>query len=154
MARNETVTLTNMCMIENEEGKFLVQDRVDPVWGGIVFPGGHVEAEESFAQSVIREVQEETGLVIKEPKLCGVKQFRDYDGRRYIVFLYKANMFSGTLQASREGNVMWLSLEEIKSRRMAPGFEDLLKIFLDDTISELCYEGIWSQDGADEARFF
>lgn len=39
--RAEVVTLTNMCMIYNEKGQVLVQDRVDAKWGGLTFPGGH-----------------------------------------------------------------------------------------------------------------
>lgn len=55
--------------------KILVLNRTDPVWPGLTFPGGHVEAHESFNDSVIREVKEETGLDIVHPKLVGVKQF-------------------------------------------------------------------------------
>lgn len=39
---------------------------------GTTFPGGHVERDETFTESVIREVSEETGLVIENPKLCGI----------------------------------------------------------------------------------
>ena len=40
----------------------LVQEKVDDDYCGVTFPGGHVEYTESFVQSVIREVKEETGL--------------------------------------------------------------------------------------------
>ena len=43
MARTEKVTFTNMCMISDGRGNVLVQDRLDPDWPGIAFPGGHVE---------------------------------------------------------------------------------------------------------------
>ncbi|MHC3585260.1 DNA mismatch repair protein MutT [Streptococcus suis] len=42
MARKEMVTLTNMCLIEDKEGKVVVQIR-DPKryrWSGVAFPGG------------------------------------------------------------------------------------------------------------------
>lgn len=44
MGRKETVELTNMCMVEDGKGNVLVQNRLDPNWPGIVYPGGHVEA--------------------------------------------------------------------------------------------------------------
>ena len=62
MARIEKTIFTNMCMIYDDSGNVLVQDRLNPDWPGISFPGGHVEAGESFTDSVIREVYEETGL--------------------------------------------------------------------------------------------
>ena len=51
----EQVTFTNMCMIENEKGEVLMQNRVLS-WKGFAFPGGHVEKGESFTDAVIREV--------------------------------------------------------------------------------------------------
>ena len=105
MARRETVVLTNMCMVYDNQGNILVQDRLDPEWPGITFPGGHVEPGEAFTKAVIREVWEETGLTIEHPRLCGLKQFPEEDGTRYIVMLYKANQFSGELRSSCEGNV-------------------------------------------------
>ena len=65
----ERCELTNLCMITDAENRILVQDRTDPSWPGICFPGGHVEPGESFVASVIREVQEETGLTIQDPIL-------------------------------------------------------------------------------------
>ena len=74
MAREEKCILTNMCMIY-DGSRILVQDRKDPGWPGITFPGGHVELGESFTDAVIREIREETGLTIYEPQLCGIKDW-------------------------------------------------------------------------------
>lgn len=46
--RTETVTLTNMCMVYDDAGNVLVQDKVDKKWSGLTFPGGHIENGESF----------------------------------------------------------------------------------------------------------
>ena len=75
MAREEKAIFTNLCMISDGKGNVLVEDRKDPSWPGICFPGGHVEPGEAFTDSVVREVFEETGLTIHDPRLCGVKQF-------------------------------------------------------------------------------
>ncbi len=138
MAEAEIVYLTNMCMVYDGD-MVLVQNRVDPNWSGIVFPGGHVELGESFADSVVREVWEETGLKINCPELCGVKNWVMDDKKRYIVFLYKTNQFSGELRGSREGDVFWVKREDVYKMKMPVGFEPMLKIFFEDSADEFFY---------------
>ena len=136
MARRETVVLTNMCMVYDNQGNILVQDRLDPEWPGITFPGGHVEPGEAFTKAVIREVWEETGLTIEHPRLCGLKQFPEEDGTRYIVMLYKANRFSGELRSSCEGNVFWIKRSELGNYPLAETFDQLIRVFEDDSLGE------------------
>lgn len=139
MSRTETVVLTNMCMVTDGNGNVLMQDRNDDHWPGLVFPGGHVEPGESITDSVIREVREETGLTVIHPILCGVKQFWTDEGNRYLVFLFRASEYEGALQSSDEGEALWLPREGLLQRRCVRRFEDLLRIFEDDTLSEVYY---------------
>lgn len=135
---NTLTELTNMCMICNES-KVLVQDRLDPKWSGITFPGGHVEPGETFAEAVIREVWEETGLTISNPRLCGVKQWLNKDDTRTISFLYLANSFTGEIKSSDEGEVFWAEKNSLTAMNLASGMEETLRVFLDANISELSY---------------
>lgn len=136
MERTEKCTLTNMCMIYDDKGNVLVQNRLDSKWGGITFPGGHIEKNESFVESVIREVKEETGLDIKFPRICGTKQWLQEDGSRYIVLFYKTNVFSGTLKSSAEGDVFWVKMDEVKDLRLANGFAEMFDVFVSDELQE------------------
>ena len=145
MSRVEEVELTNMCMICDGKGNVLVQDKKNnPYWSGWNFPGGHVEPGEYVTPSVIREMQEETGLLIENPKLCGIKEFhKSKDGKRYIVFLYVADKYSGEIKSSNEGNVFWYSLSELRaSGKLIDGFEEMLNVFTDENISEVYYQRI------------
>ena len=136
MARTEPVVLTNMCMVCDGD-KVLVQDRKDPSWSGVTFPGGHVESKESFVDATIREVFEETGLVISDLRLCGVKQFtHSKEGYRYIVFLYKTDSFSGDLKSSAEGDVFWINRADLEKYQLTENFLDTLAVFENDTLSE------------------
>lgn len=137
----ESTILTNMCMVTDEEGKVLVQMHGGG-WKGWCFPGGHVEPKESFVESVIREVREESGLTIQNPKICGVKQFFLEDGCRYVVLLFQAREFTGHLRSSSEGEVRWMSLEELKNQQMPSGFREMLPVFLDDSKQEF----YWGED--------
>ena len=140
MNKKEQVTLTNMCMIIDKNENVVIQERKKQNWKGFVFPGGHIEKLESIYESVQREVLEETGLHILNPKLCGLKQFWDKEEERYIVFLFKATEFVGELQSSLEGEVQWVRLEEIRKYQLAENFDEMLDIFLDDDKQELYYD--------------
>ena len=136
----EKAIFTNMCMIYDGD-KVLVQDRKDPKWPGVTFPGGHVEPEESFMLSAIREVKEETGLDVWNLRLCGMKQFTDQDkGYRYVVFLYKTDCFCGELRSSEEGEVFWVNRQELCQYRMARSFEQMLPVFENEDITEIFYQ--------------
>lgn len=144
MSRTEACELTNMCMVCDGE-RVLVQDRLDPNWPGIVLPGGHVEKNESFVESVVREVKEETGLDVHDVKLCGIRQWTDEaKGFRYIVLLFKTNCFSGELKSSDEGKVFWIDKKDIGKYALADGFEEVLEMFENDALSENYW---WMENG-------
>ncbi len=134
----EKTILTNMCMICDGD-RVVVQDRVGDSWTGIAFPGGHVEEKESFTDTLIREIFEETGLTVAHPRLCGIKNWFCEDGARYIVLLYKADEFCGALKDSDEGKVFWAKLSELKDMNLASGMSELIECFCNEDVSELYY---------------
>lgn len=141
MSRAAKITLTNMCMVyDKEKDAVLIQNKTDDDdWKGLTFPGGHVEDYESCTDAVIREIFEETGLTISSPKLCGVKDWVNEDGSRYMVLLYKTDAFSGTLQSSEEGEVFWMSREELMKQDLDEDRIKLFTLFFEDSFSELFY---------------
>lgn len=136
MGRSEQVILTNMCMIYDEKGNVLVQDRVDPNWSGIAFPGGHVEKGESFTDAMIREVFEETGLTVSNLQMCGIQDWTRDDGIRHVILLYKTNQFEGEVSSSDEGEVRWVPFKNLSDMKLAESMETLIRLFCDDTLTE------------------
>ena len=139
MSREIKAELTNMCMIYLGDQVVVQRRAPEKGWPGITFPGGHVEPGESITQSVIREVKEETGLTVEHPILCGVKDWIEDDGSRYIVFLYKCNQFSGELSASEEGEVFWAERASLPGMNLSSGMKETFRVFFEDDISELSY---------------
>ena len=137
MDRTERVELTTLCMVYRGK-ELLLQNRVKTDWRGYCFPGGHVEPGESIVDSVIREMREETGLTIKNPQLCGIKQF-PIDGGRYLVFFFKTDAFTGELTSSDEGKMEWIHRENLPDIHKVSDFMDMLKVFDRDDLTEFQY---------------
>lgn len=137
MSRTETVELTVLCLL-HQNGQYLLQDRVKKDWKGFTLPGGHVEPGESIVDAVVREMQEETGLTVQNPRLCGVKHF-PIKGGRYIVFLFETTEYEGTLCSSEEGRMHWISVEELEKVNLVNDFQDLVEVMLDENLSEFQY---------------
>ncbi len=144
MSRTEQVELTCLCLIYKDD-KILLQNRIKKDWKGYTLPGGHIEPGESFVDAVIREMKEETGLDIFNPKLCGIKQFPTPEGR-YVVLLYKTDEFSGELVSSEEGQMEWIYRENLDKVNTVSDLEELFQVMENDDLSEFQYvieDGVW-----------
>lgn len=143
MSRATSTVLTNLCLVEDPtNGKVVLQYRSPErykKWSGYAFPGGHIEEGESLVESAIREVYEETGLTITNPKLVAVKDWEPDEGGRYIVFCYKATEFTGQLRSSDEGEVSWVEKDQLEKLDLSYDMLPLLEVMEDSDLSEYYY---------------
>lgn len=80
-------------------------------WNGL---GGKFEQGETPEECAIREVEEESGLLMIEPKMKGFITFPMFDGKKdWYVFLFTADKFSGKLIDSNEGKLEWIQNEKL-----------------------------------------
>ena len=149
MRQTETAELTVLCLLRDGK-RWLLQDRRKKDWPGYTLPGGHVEMGESFVDAVVREMKEETGLTVLNPRLCGVKQFPIRDGKyengRYVVFLFEASEYEGELVSSSEGEMHWVDQDELKNVNLVEDFDELIEVMLNSRLSEFQYvvrDGEW-----------
>ena len=150
MRRTEEVELTVLCLIHDAD-RVLLQDRISEDWKGYTLPGGHVELGESIVDAAVREMKEETGLTILDPRLCGVKQFPmrdgDYAKGRYLVFLFEATKFEGELASSEEGTMHWVNKADLNKVNLVGDFHDLMDVMMSKEYSEFQYvvtDGNWN----------
>ena len=134
--RTVPAEITNICVICDGD-KILVEEKVGC---GICFPGGHVESGESLKAAVVREIREETGLTISHPKLCGIKDWMEEDGSWFLVTLYKADSYTGTLKASEEGRVFWVTRAEFAEMKVIWGMKDVLRVCDEEALSEMFWD--------------
>ena len=138
MEKTQKCILTNICLVY-KDNQILVLDRKKKDWPGLTFPGGHVEKDEDFVSSVIREVKEETGLKIRKPILCGIEEFKTEQEDRYLMFYYKTNNFSGKIKSSKEGEVFWINRNDLNKYKLSLDLKRILKVMESDKLSEIIY---------------
>ena len=140
--------ITNMIMVYDPKTNKAVVERRVKYWCGISFPGGHIEPGESFYDSAVREVKEETGLAVSDLKFCGViNWYNNQNGDRYFVFCYKTDRFEGELldaKDAEEGEVFWQDIDTIKDMQLAPNFGEYVDLFLKDDYCEIFSS--WNDD--------
>ncbi len=108
---------TTLCYIE-KDGAYLMLHRVKKKndmnhdkWVGI---GGKLEPGESPYDCVKREILEETGLTVTNPKYRGIITFvSDLYGTEYM-HLFTANEFEGEMKDDcNEGRLEWVKKEAV-----------------------------------------
>jgi 8-oxo-dGTP diphosphatase len=110
--------LATLCYVKRDGHTLMVyrnkkaNDIHEGKWNGL---GGKFEAGEMPEECVLREIFEESGLSIQNPKLCGLLMFPDFKGNDWYVFVFTANYFTGELIDSPEGRLEWIPDEMIHS---------------------------------------
>ena len=115
----------------NRDGKTCMIIKDDPnhyMHGYCVAPGGKREPNETLVQAVIREVEEETGIVPINPKFKGTLSFPDYGkspfGAEWLCFVFVFEDYTGIpLEIGAEGKVIFLDIEDLPKQKMWQGDE-------------------------------
>lgn len=105
------ITLAASAVIRNADGDYLLIRRATPPQKGhCTLPGGRVDAGETLQQTAIREVDEETGLVIRIISELGQLQVPDGKGGLYEIHDFLAERLGGEVIAGDDAaDVGWFS---------------------------------------------
>lgn len=108
--------LSSLCYIE-KGGKYLMLHRTKKKndinkdkWLGI---GGKLENGESPEECIVREVKEETGLILQSYKLRCIVTYVSTTWETEYIYVFTSNDFTGTLIECDEGDLQWVDKEKV-----------------------------------------
>ena len=88
-------------IVINKDGKVLIGKRIGHHAQKYSIPGGHLELGETFEETAIRELKEETNLDTKNPKVIaitnGLETYKE-EGLHYVSVILLVKDFSGDLK--------------------------------------------------------
>jgi ADP-ribose pyrophosphatase YjhB (NUDIX family) len=115
------------------DGRVLLVRRArDPGRGLYSLPGGVVEAGETLAEAIIREVDEETGLSIQPMALAGHREaiIRDKAGRaerHFVILTFACRWVAGEPRPSDEvDEALWVKPDELQHLTTTKGLADII----------------------------
>lgn len=93
----------------------LIERQRDPYAGSWALPGGFMDMDESADEAAIRELKEETGLVVSEVAQIGAYSSVDRDPRgRVVTVAFFANASSDEIVAGDDAaDARWFDLKKL-----------------------------------------
>jgi 8-oxo-dGTP diphosphatase len=115
-------------VIKDARGRLLLIKRGHEPGAGLwSLPGGRIEPGETDTEALVREIREETGLVIEARQLIGAVQRPGQDGDVLDIRDYAATVTGGTLGAGDDAaDARWVDVAELRSLPVTEGLTETL----------------------------
>jgi 8-oxo-dGTP diphosphatase len=123
------LVLVAACALIDADGRVLIAQRPEgkSMAGLWEFPGGKVETGERPEQSLIRELKEELGIVVKEDCLAPLTFASHlYPDFHLLMPLYVCRRWEGFVEAQEGQRLKWVRPTEFRDYPMPPADEPLI----------------------------
>ena len=115
------VVLVVACALVDVDGRVLIAQRPagKPMAGLWEFPGGKVEEGERPEDTLIRELQEELGIIVREPCLAPLTfASHSYDAFHLLMPLYICRRWEGDVIARESQQLAWVRANKLRDYPM------------------------------------
>jgi 8-oxo-dGTP diphosphatase len=123
------IVLVAACALIDSDGRVLLAERpAGKMMAGLwEFPGGKVEQNERPEETLIRELKEELGIVVKEPCLAPLTfASHSYPNFHLLMPLYVCRRWEGTVAAQEGQQLAWVKPNRLRDYKMPPADEPLV----------------------------
>ena len=110
----------------------LIRKKTGHGLGKVNGPGGKLETGETLKTCAIRELAEETGLIVRDARCVAELRFVDQKGPQWLGFAFITDSWTGTLEQTNEADPFWVEIDQIPYEQMWPDDE----IWLPKVLSE------------------
>jgi 8-oxo-dGTP diphosphatase len=127
------VVLVVACALVDTDGRVLLAQRPPgkPMAGLWEFPGGKIQAGERPEESLIRELEEELGIVVKEACLSPLTfASHTYPDFHLLMPLYVCRRWEGTVRGCEGQQLAWVRPNKLRDYPMPPADEPLVSHLL------------------------
>jgi 8-oxo-dGTP diphosphatase len=117
------VVLVAACALVDADGRVLIAQRPagKPMAGLWEFPGGKIESDELPEQTLIRELKEELGIVVKEDCLAPLTfASHAYADFHLLMPLYICRRWDGTVAPLEAQQLAWVKPNRLRDYPMPP----------------------------------
>ncbi len=117
------VVLVAACALIDADGRVLIAQRPPgkPMAGLWEFPGGKVDPGERPEDALIRELEEELGIVVNEACLAPLTfASHSYEGFHLLMPLYVCRRWQGTVTAREGQTLSWVRPNRLRDYPMPP----------------------------------
>ncbi len=116
--------IATVCYLRDQDKTLFLyrnKKKEDATKGTFIGIGGKINPGESLEACVRREFVEETGLTLLDPQFQGMALFENGDESTWLVAIYVARHYTGTLRTTDEGELQWVDNDRIPRLNMLEG---------------------------------
>ena len=128
------IVLVAACALVDSDGRVLIAQRPEgkPMAGLWEFPGGKVETGERPEETLIRELEEELGIVVKEACLAPLTfASHTYETFQLLMPLWVCRRWEGLVIAREHKALKWVRPTALRDYPMPPADEPLIPPLID-----------------------